>query len=172
MKLSDYCAELSTKLPSKYHHEIYFVGGVLLDREITDVGIFVYGIHAANIEMKLYGKCFSDNKELEVLTSLSTDDFENSKGKNLTEYILNNGLTKHVSVFDFNRLTNEGMFLSKLAAFEQREGETIKDLTDIQIIIKRFKYNIPQNLIDVICEFGLYDTYLIIDEYTDRFNYY
>ncbi|MFA5333152.1 MAG: hypothetical protein WC376_01515 [Candidatus Nanoarchaeia archaeon] len=172
MNLSNYCAELSRWLPTKYHPEVYFVGGVLLNRQITDVDIFVYGKHASAIEMKLYGKFFSDNKELEVLTSLSTDDFEDSKGNNLTEYILTQGLTKNISSFGFNRLTVEGLFLSKLAAFEQRGDETLKDLADIEFLLKRFENKIPETLITIMNDFDLHETYLRIEEYGQRFDYY
>jgi hypothetical protein len=172
MNLVNYCAELSRWLPSKYHHEVYFVGGVLLSREITDVDIFVYGTHTDKIEMKLHKKCFSNNKELEVLTSLSTDDFFDSKKNSLTNYILTQGLTKPVLGFNFNRLTYEGLFLSKLAAFEQRESETLKDLPDIQKLLEKFEFNIPKILKKVIREFDLNNTFFKIKDLNHRSAYY
>jgi len=172
MNLLDYSRELSRMLPKKYHYQVHFVGGVLLNRRITDVDIFVYGRDAVNIQARLNGRCFSNNKELEVLDSLSTDDFYDSKNNSLTEYILTQGLVKNVPNYEFKRLTNEGMFLSKLAAFEQREEQTLKDLTDIQIILGRFDYNIPKNLAKVIEDFDLSETYERIMEYKNRYSYY
>ncbi|MDD4353216.1 MAG: hypothetical protein PHN56_02025 [Candidatus Nanoarchaeia archaeon] len=177
MNLLDYCAELSKMLPKKYHHELCFVGGVLLNRKITDVDVFVYGYDVADIQLKLLNKEFSNGKELEVLDSLSTDDFYDLDKKilddnNLTNYILSQGLIKNVSSYDFKRLTNEGIFLTKLAAFEQREDVTLKDLEDIKIIIKKFNNNIPSNLTSVLKKFDLINTYKRIRECVDRESYY
>ena len=174
MNLGDYCSELYNWLPVKFHSEVYFVGGLLLNRQITDVDIFVYGTHESKIEMKLYDKFFSDDKKLDVLTSLSTDDFYNTDSENisLTEYILTQGLTKQVSGFKFKKLTNDGALLSKIAAFEQREDETFKDLPDIQILLKKFNFNISKNLLKVIRDFDLYDTFLKINKYIKINNYY
>jgi hypothetical protein len=165
MGLGYYCSELSKMLPKKYHSEICFVGGVLFNRPTNDVDVFAYGEYATDIQDRLDGWRFSNGKEIEILDSLSTDDFIDSKGNILTEYILNTGLICNVSGYNFKKLTDEGLFLSKLTSFEQRGDETNKDLPDLEEIAKRFNNVIPANLKKIMKMFDLIDTYKMIEKY-------
>ncbi len=151
MGLLNYCSELSKMLPKKWHSQICFVGGVLLGRK-SDVDLFFYGKDAINIYATLEGRFFANGREIDALTSLSTDDYYNSDKKSLTEYILENGFVKKISNYDFNKLTIKGLFLAKLAAYENRDDE--KDFYDIQDIIKKLG-KIPKTLVKTINDFDL-----------------
>ncbi len=150
MGLLNYCSELSSMLPKKWHNQVHFVGGVLLGRK-SDIDLFLYGKNAINIYACLEGKCFTDGREIDALTSLSTDDYFSNK-ESLTEYILSNGFMINVSPYDFKKLSLKGLFLSKLASYDNREEE--KDLIDLKDIKKKLG-KLPKNLARIIDDFDL-----------------
>jgi len=102
MGLDYYCSELSSMLPKKWHSQVHFLGGVLLGRK-SDIDLFFYGKNPINIYACLEGKCFTDGREIDALTSLSTDDYYNDNKESLTEYILSNGFMINVSPYDFKK---------------------------------------------------------------------
>ncbi|MDD2678746.1 MAG: hypothetical protein PHT91_02475 [Candidatus Nanoarchaeia archaeon] len=169
MNLADYCAELSGLLKKKHCSQIYFVGSVLVRKDCSDVDIYVLGKDAQFILEILNGYVFSNGKELEALDSLSTDDCFNSSNESLTNFIIGNGMVKKIKDFDFNKLSINGLFLSKLACYEQRSHETLKDLDDLDIIYEKLgQINgngaISEKMKKIIDEFDLTDAFIDFSE--------